>query len=311
MRVPNQYKANLKAGYCFVGFFLCLILFSGNDIKGQYMVTGEVIDVEKAYHNVIVELATDESNKRIRVSDDGRFLTSLQWNERYYFSFKKEGYVTKIIEFSTILPQEVNRATIHPYHMPVRLFKIFKGVDTVFFNNPVAKIRYDKAESDFSVDKDYSLMVKYKVNEMRQMAIRQSQKNQNKSVSASSRKKAPVDKSVKPKKKAVQVIPQVNNKEQKVKHDMEITGEPTKGIPPLKASYPEGESVEEYKLHGRITRRTIFYFQGQRRVFLAVKHDWGGQFYFIDQAAIGYRCISKDVYHLSIQKYRSLLSHNK
>ena len=60
--------------------------------------------------------------------------------------------------------------------------------------------------------------------------------------------------------------------------------------------YPQGRTDERFELEGRIIERTVFVDGIIRKVYYVVKHDWGAVFYFIDQADLGYRCISKDAY---------------
>ena len=307
--VKKNKHINRKAGCCLVGLFLCYLLLPVNQVKAQYMVSGEVLEVEYLYNDVVVELRNSNSKRKIEISADGQFITSLNWGTVYFFSFKKPGYVSKIIEFSTHLPVDKNSESIAPYHLPVRLFKIFEGVDTVFFKNAVAKIKYDANLGDFSDDRDYSLKVKYKIDKMRQEGVIKTKPNKKSMPEQPNinvgEKKGVVEK---------ETITKSNNDDdidKTVGNEIVIPFQEVKDIPPLKQSYPDGESNEEFELKGRITSRTIFTFKGQRRVFLSVKHEWGGLFYFIDEADIGYRCISREVYNLSLQKYRTIINNNK
>ncbi len=301
-----------KAGFCLVGFLLCVI-----NAWGQYPVSGEILEVGYDFSSVKVELKQDGSAVKIPVSANGNFFTSLDWNKTYYFSFKKSGYVTKVIEFSTLVPNDVALSSIEPYHMPVRLFEVFEGVDTVFFNNPVAKIRYDKDEpradgryGDFADDRDYSLNVRYRIDQMREKGKISGnvsrEKEQRKLVKVATVNKIYMaDAQVSDKREDVIQVVVAEKKTNK------FIREETNGTPPLKGHYPQGETLEEFDLKSRYVKRTIFVFGNQRRVFLSVLHDWGGHFFFIDEANIGYRCISKEIYEDSIVKCRTKLIVNK
>ncbi|MBS2210920.1 hypothetical protein KEM09_05890 [Carboxylicivirga mesophila] len=309
-RVTTKYH---KAGFLLAGF---LLLYSF--VFAQYPVSGEVLEVNNNYSDVRVELSSGNQNVDIPVSANGHFFTSLEWNKKYNFSFKKEGYVTKVIEFSTHLPEGVSSSSIEPYHMPVRLFRIFEWVDTVFFQNPVAKIRYDKSEvrsdgrfGDFADDRDYSLNVKFRIDQMRR---------EGEEASASVKAKKPAKKPTKTKKqKRANNTNSENTADIPIKEeeqtpntiDKDFARREMNGAPPLKPVYPEGETNEEFALKNRHIHRTIFVYNGQRKVFISVKHEWGGHFFFIDEAHIGYRCISKEVYEHSILNCRTKIKQYK
>lgn len=274
---------SLRAGIIKAGFLFILIFGGLFTVKAQYKVSGEIIDVGSAFHDVYVALESDGINNEITITTDGKFDTYLDWNKVHQFSFRKPGYVTKVIEFSTYLPDNIHPETIQPYYLPVRLFKMFEGVDTVFFNQPVAKIHYDDQLADFADDRDYSLKVKYKIDGMRKKGIEKQKKNRQRETFAR------------------------NNENQRFRKDntldsasetdkKEYKNELINGLPPLKMDYPQGRTDERFELEGRIIERTVFVDGIIRKVYYVVKHDWGGVFYFIDQADLGYRCISKDAY---------------
>ncbi|WP_289053881.1 hypothetical protein [Carboxylicivirga marina] len=290
-------KSYLRAGFCIAGFLLFI------QATAQYAVSGEILDVNYQFGNVIIELKNDSKSRQINVTAHGHFSTSLDWNEIYLFKFRKEGYVTKVIEFSTKLPKGKEVGSIEPYHMPVRLFKTFEGVDTVFFRNPIAKIRYDSELGDFEHDIDYSMKIKYRIDKMREDGVIPEPIVNELPSPKIAEKKAIVQPS--------EVKTTVGNIDKTTNEELLISFEEITGAPPLKSKYEHGETVEEFELTNRNIKRTIFIYGEQRRVFLSVKHSWGGHFYFIDQAEIGYRCISRDVYEFSIKKYRKKIKTNK
>ncbi len=278
----------------------------------QYPVSGEVLNVDNDFSNVVVQLKESNITASVKLLPNGTFSSSLKWNKTYYFTFIKKGYVSKVIEFSTLIPQGLNTSTIEPYFMPVRLFKTFDGVDTVFFEKPVAKIRFNKAKQrsngelgDFEHDMDYSLQVKYRIDKMREKGEQQKDNAKNKVTSTTSAKTTPE------KKTSSNVTIDSANKEETIEKDAVASIEELNGAPALKDSYPDGETIEEFVLSNRIIHRHVFMHKEYRRVFLSVQHDWGGNFYFIDEAPIGYRCISQEMFTSSIKKYRHKIKSHK
>lgn len=277
--------------------------------SGQYLVSGEIREVAYQFQDVSVSLRTNQAEKQLKLTNNGKFMVSLDWNKTYHFLFKKPGYVSKVIEFSTHLPTGVSSEGIAPYDMPVRLFKVFEGVDTVFFKNPVAKIRFDKNKvrsngeyGDFAPDVDYSLKVKYRIEQMKQdgQALKKPNDKENSGL--------PFVKETNDSKKSYEQVSIVESKQGKA---LTKTIKEIKGIQPLKIYYPPGETVEEFNLDSRVITRHIFVVNSQRRVFLSVKHNWGGHYFFIDEAHIGYRCISREIYDYSLEKCRTNIKDNK
>nr|WP_321410267.1 hypothetical protein [uncultured Carboxylicivirga sp.] len=283
---------SLRAGIKITGFLIILIIGGLLKVNAQYKVEGRIVDVGSSFDDVSVVVETNGLKKDVILTNDGAFETYLQKNKIYRFSFFKPEFVAKVIEFSTKVPDNIHFESIQPYYLPVRLFKTFEGVDTVFFKQPVAKIRFDEVISDFADDRDYSLKVKYHIDEMRAEAEKQKEK--------------PV---LKKKKKPVEVSEVVELDKIKIQEDTTVIIHKEEnfsivGLPPLKESYPQGRTDEFFDMEGRTVERTIFMNGNVRKVYFVVKHHWGGVFYFIDQAEIGYRCISK-------KTYENLLANNE
>ncbi|GEM_PF-2930313 len=293
-----------KVGFYLVGFFICC------SIQAQYAVSGSILDVNYNYADVKVHLLNKETDQPVSVNGAGQFYTTLDWNKVYHFKFSKPGYVSKIIEFSTKIPENIQQEAIAPYQMSVRLFKEFQGVDTVFFNNPVAKIRFDNRLKDFEADRDYSLNVKYKIEQMRTGV----EKDKAASKSASRSSKFKNNRNIKPnepptetvKKNEGEIIQPPIKEESQVHLPREVYE-----VESLKNTYPEGESTEVFELESRVVTRNIFMLDNQRVVMMKVVHNWGKTFYFIDEAPLGYRCISEEMYNYTIDKNRQLISKDK
>ena len=301
----------IRAGLLKVGFIF--ILFLGGTAQGycQFAVRGEVICDNSSANDVVVELSHSGVNQEIDAGA-GRFFSQLKWNQTYFFSFKKPGFVSKVIEFSTQVPEDFPKELLQPYLLKVRLFPVFEGVDTVFFEKPVAKIRFDKSFRDFSDDRDYSLQVRYKVEEMRQKG-KVAKKTPHIPV-----KKKPVGKDVSSDKKnpikpmetatSIREVAVTVAAKQEVKPVKEISN---LHLPPLKKRYPNGKTVEEFDLEGKHIVRTIFFDGDFRRVLVLVTHDWGGIYYFIDELHIGNRCITREAYLAEIENEMHFFKHKE
>lgn len=286
---------SLRAGVIKAGFLFFVITGGLFQLHAQYKVSGEIIDVDLSYSDVSLVVVCDGQENQVNISADGKFDTYLQWHKISLLSFKKPGYVAKIIEFSTVLPDEVFPQTIEPYYLPVRLFKMFEGVDTVFFNNPVAKIRFDNRLKDFADDRDYSLNVKYKVDGMRKRA---KDLKVSRNVQAASKTKTTVN-------EANEVVPSKKVKTSSVEHQKKEGVMLIRGLPPLKSHYHKGRTDEQFVLPGRTIHRSVFIMAQRRQVYFMVKHEWGGVYYFIDEADLGCRCISKQAYESALRRLSS------
>lgn len=280
----------------FIIFLSCLLY---TYINGQetYALKGQVYVEEGNASNISVKIFNKGHQlPAVPVNSSGAFRTFLHWNQLYYIYFSKPGYVSKIIEFSTTIPDHINRQRIEPYNLKVRLFKLFEGVDTVFFKNPVAKIKYDKNLGDFEYDMDYSLSVKYKIDAMRKNNV---DRIENQQLS----KKPPVENNKKPTSKVVtsnefksnadrlvRPIKSQYDKKEQAKSEVENI------MPPLKAHYPPGRTIETFDLVNRTIVRVVIMRRGIRDVYFRVKHDWGATFYFHDESPLNYRSINRKTY---------------
>jgi len=83
----------------------------------------------------------------------------LAYNATYVISFVKPGYITKKISIDTHAPANRVEQGFEPYAYGVNLFRQYEGVNTVIFNQPVAKIFYSKKIDDFDYDVDYTKSV--------------------------------------------------------------------------------------------------------------------------------------------------------
>ncbi|MDD2549193.1 MAG: hypothetical protein PHD00_03760, partial [Bacteroidales bacterium] len=102
---------------------------------------------------VIIKDGVEESRQPL--SRGGRFDLSLKFDSDYILSFEKSGYVSKKISISTAVPLEYKDVR-QVIDFEVELEPQTAASALKIYNNPVAKIRFDKRKGDFGYDTDYS-----------------------------------------------------------------------------------------------------------------------------------------------------------
>ncbi len=264
----------------------------------MYAVRGTVYIKDGKADRVNLSVFSSDREKRIPVDIDGDFTTQLDWNNNYQFYFSKPGYISKKIDFSTIVPTNINESRLYPYQLLVELFPMFPHADTAFFRNPVAKIKYSDINNDFDYDLNYQLVVKEKVQKLKKDYQSFLKQNISKPVPAKEivvknqevaalRYQKRVETSQK--KKIVPVKTAVSRPEK----DASNNESNPFGLPPLKALYPNGKSIESYKRKGKVITRIIMKNDNYQKAFYRVKHNWGGLYYFVQESPTYYRSISK------------------
>ena len=279
----------------FIVFFL-LSSSVGLFCQDNYPVRGTVFVREGKASQVNLAIQSLNTQIKVPVDINGNFTALLEWERDYQFCFSKKGYVSKSINFSTKIPEEVDLKSIYPYEILVELFPMFPNVDTVFFKNPVAKIHYNKTYNDFDFDTDYLLSIKYKLDKAK---VDYNKWSSNKKTTSKLKKEEATQKQnlnalnyqnaiEVENKKAVPTPtskPIINTKTEIAKNPF--------NLPPLKASYPQGKSIEIHILKGKQITRVIIRKGQFQKIFFKVKHDWGGLYFFVQESPSNYRSISK------------------
>jgi hypothetical protein len=141
------------------------VLFSGLanaqepfKIYGKYMVNGgsvlgAQIKIEK--NGVQVKLVEQDKSK---------FEFPLEYDCDYVFSFMKDGYVTKKVQVSTKVPKEKQTLEFESFKFDVEIFKQYESVNTVIYNQPVGKIRFNDVLNEFDYDTDYTKSIQSEIN---------------------------------------------------------------------------------------------------------------------------------------------------
>ncbi|GAF03493.1 hypothetical protein [Saccharicrinis fermentans] len=269
-------------------------------ILGQelYPVRGTVYVREGKAVKVNLSISKEGTEKRVPVDVNGDFVTYLTWNGVFQFRFSKPGYISKIISFSTQLPEEVDKSNIFPYEILVELFPTFPEVDTAFFKRPVAKIKYSKEDNDFVYDLDYQLIIQRKMKQIKTQyeAWKKNIVAKPKSSRAAllkEREESAIryQKSVEIKQKGAALSTSTKVPSKSIKSI--VKEERPFDFPPLQDSYPEGKSIEIHELKGKVITRVIIKNGKYQKIFYKVKHNWGGLYYFVQESPSHYRNISK------------------
>ena len=252
------YRTQIILLIFFLPVFLSGIFCYGQD---SYSVNGKVFANDDNIKDITVLLINNSISTTLPLTSSCSFSAKLKWNNKYHFKFMKSGYVTKIIAFSTFIP---NRHThrIEPYSLNVKLFPVFDGVDKVFFKKPVAKVYFDKKINDFTDDRDYALQVVYAIEQMRKNAgTNLSRKTDNIS-------------SISKKTKSEKVVLESSG-DSIVLLEMEVKQKVYNKclLPPLKKEYVESKTVEEFDFEDKHITRVIIKESNKYCVFFRVKHN--------------------------------------
>jgi hypothetical protein len=84
----------------------------------------------------------------------------LEFEHEYLIVFSKPGYITKKIAISTKSVPEDTRGDDLDFDFAVEIFNNYEGINTVVFNQPVAKYAYSKQEDAFTYDTDYTKSIR-------------------------------------------------------------------------------------------------------------------------------------------------------
>jgi len=138
--------------------FMFLLLLAAATAQGQGKFT---------VHGRLKIEGGDLSNTRVVVYRNGvkektisenlsKLSLDLALNSNYVFSFEKDGFVSKKLQFDTRLPSGAIAREYTPFEFAVSLFKQYDDVNIVVFNQPVGMIRYEVSSGDFDYDTDYT-----------------------------------------------------------------------------------------------------------------------------------------------------------
>ncbi len=127
-------------------------------IYGKYMVNGGSV--------LGAKIAIEKNGVRVKVveQDKSKFEFPLEYDCEYVFSFTKDGYVTKKVQVSTKVPKEKQSLEFESFKFDVEIFKQYAGVNTVIYNQPVGKVRFNDVLNEFDYDTDYTKSIQSEIN---------------------------------------------------------------------------------------------------------------------------------------------------
>lgn len=145
-----------KIGRIGMLFFLVLMFLFQVPIQAQskkyFVITGKIVpEVTEAGTGVIEVTKNQTETSNIQIPKNGRFRFELEFFNEYSLNFKYPGHFNKIINVSTVIPQEVweRDNDFPPFPMIVQLLKEFEGIDKSFALKPSGRIFYGKDIDNF------------------------------------------------------------------------------------------------------------------------------------------------------------------
>ncbi|MBL0139752.1 MAG: hypothetical protein IPP86_14690 [Bacteroidetes bacterium] len=159
-------------------FLLNLFLFLGflpdlaNAQAAKYVeIDGKVRKDNKPIGGVVIRIsAPGTPDQTVTSKDNGSFGFMLDFQKKYTITFGKEGLVSKMVEFSTVIPQDLTDIIYSP-EFAIDLFDDIAGVSqNSAMNKAVAKFSYNPTYEDFVFDANYSKQIQSEQNIARKEA---------------------------------------------------------------------------------------------------------------------------------------------
>ena len=124
-----------------------------------------VIDNASSEGARIVILRNNIELERREIGKKGRFDLKFGLGADYRLFFEKDGYVTKIVNINTDVPDEIVQSNpdFPPVKLIVTLLPHVEGVDLSIFDQAIANLNYNYELDDFTFDKEYSIKIKDRI----------------------------------------------------------------------------------------------------------------------------------------------------
>lgn len=147
--------------------FLWLCLCFSQILSAQFLnVNGSlVIDNASSEGARIVVLRNNIELEKREIGKRGRFDLKFGLGADYRLFFEKDGYVTKIVNINTDVPDEIIQSNpdFPPVKLIVTLLPQVEGVDLSIFDQAIANLNYNYELDDFTFDKEYSAKMKDRI----------------------------------------------------------------------------------------------------------------------------------------------------
>jgi hypothetical protein len=153
--------------YLNIIFFALILSLQAIGQKTATITTAIVVekDVDVGLTGVTAKLfQTGKEISSVTTNAEGVVTFKLEPNSEYVIEFSKQGYVSKIVNINTKIPNyETNEFEIA---LSVLLFVPCEGLDYSVLQNPVVKIVYDDLKRDFFNEKTYSNTMNNKLEQL-------------------------------------------------------------------------------------------------------------------------------------------------
>lgn len=153
-------KLHKKTSVCALAFIL-VILLSATTVVSQTLGVNIKFDVNKGKHSDSrVTIVRDGKEVKAIAPAKARLAEVLEFGSDYILTFEKPGYITKRIAINTRnVPSESQEDDLG-FDFAVEVFQQYDGLNTVVFNQPVARYYYDPKEDAFTYDTDYTKSIR-------------------------------------------------------------------------------------------------------------------------------------------------------
>ncbi|MBI4947276.1 MAG: hypothetical protein HY840_12855 [Bacteroidetes bacterium] len=108
---------------------------------------------------ILISNATKEVTKTCYSDQSGRCQFKLPMNEQFEIQISKKGYVAKIINVDTRIPEK--KFSVYTLIFDIYLFEDIQGLDVSMLKSPIAKVIFNNDSNSFVYDHLYT----YKINE--------------------------------------------------------------------------------------------------------------------------------------------------
>lgn len=152
--------------------FLAFILFVAGHLSAQNILINAIIDINNdgPEGSRIVITKNDIKVDEIAINKKGRADLKFSFGADFKLYFEKPGYITKIVDVNTEVPEEVleSNPNFPPMKLTINLLPRVEGVDLSVFDQPVGIWAYNHIIDDFSFDEEYSKKIKVLVDKTEQ-----------------------------------------------------------------------------------------------------------------------------------------------
>lgn len=144
---------------------LCVSLAFVQLATAQQVAVNIRFDVNKGKHTEsVVQITRDGANLKSINPGRSRMSETLDFGHDYILSFEKPGYITKRVAISTKgVPKDMQEDELD-FEFVIEIFQQYEGINTVIFNQPVARYFYDVKEDGFAYDTDYTKSIRAALN---------------------------------------------------------------------------------------------------------------------------------------------------